>query len=133
MAPIPLRAPPGDVRIRFLFAGGWNTLFGYACFVLVHSLAGQALGPFATLVAAYAMALPMAFLTHKHLVFRRQGDTWTQWRRFALSNACIFAANLALVPAVLALTAWPVLLVQAGFIVLSTLASYLAHSRYSFS
>jgi putative flippase GtrA len=119
--------------LRFLVVGAANTVFGYGCFAVLHLLAGERLGTFATLLLAYAVSLPVAFLAHKHLVFRNGGHWRVQAARFALANGTIFAANLALVPATVALTQWPALPVQAVFVALSTLASYLAHSRFSFA
>jgi putative flippase GtrA len=122
-----------DERFRFLLAGAWNTLFGLLVFALVDAVAGVALGALGTLLVAYAIALPQAFLVQKRVVFRRAGDAAAQWRRFALANSAVFALNLALVPPWVAASGWPPLAVQAGFVTLATLASYLLHRHWSFA
>lgn len=122
-----------DTRVRFLAVGAGNTVFGYGCFVAVHLLAGARLGTLATLVVAYAIALPVTFLTQRGLVFRRGGPVAPQALRFALTNTSVFVANLVIVPLLVDGLAMEPLRVQLGFVAVSTVLSYLAHKHWSFA
>ncbi len=122
-----------DERTRFILVGVWNTVVGYLAFVLVHLFASHRLNAIATLFVAYAISLPHAFLTQRLVVFHAIGHWWPQFLRFVSANSIIFLANLAFLPAAVATTGANPLLVQAGFVVLSTLASYVAHKYFSFA
>jgi putative flippase GtrA len=123
----------GDTRLRYLAVGAGNTVFGYLCFVAVHQLAGARLGTLATLVLAYAIALPVTFLAHRNLVFRHNGALAGQVVRFTLANTSIFAANLLVVPLLVDRLGWAPLRVQFGFVAAATVISYLVHKHWSFT
>jgi putative flippase GtrA len=122
-----------DMRLRYLVVGAGNTVFGYLCFVAVHLLAGARLGTLATLVLAYAIALPVTFLAQRGLVFRQGGALAPQALRFAIANTSIFVANLVVVPLLVDRLGWEPLRVQLGFVAASTVLSYLAHKHWSFA
>lgn len=120
-------------QARFILVGGWNTFFGYGCFVLCHNLLGAHWSSFWTLVLSYCVAVPHSFLTQKFLVFRRRGNWKLEFARFILANSAIFVSNLVLLPALVLLTAGDARLIQAILLVVFTIATYLAHKYYSFS
>lgn len=120
-------------KLRFLAVGGWNTLIGYLIFVLFHLTIEARWGVPLTLIASYCVALPHSFLTQRLAVFRSKGPWLAEFGRFVLSNSVIFAANLLLLPIASALTGANTALLQAVFLVLSTIASYLAHRHFTFS
>jgi len=119
-------------KLRFLAVGGWNTLIGYLIFVLFHLTIEARWGVPLTLIASYCVALPHSFLTQRLAVFRSKGPWLAEFGRFVLSNSVIFAANLLLLPIASALTGANTALLQAAFLVLSTIASYLAHRHFTF-
>ncbi len=118
---------------RFLLVGAWNTLAGYLIFIAVHFAAGSALKPIWTLVISYCVALPHSFITQRLLVFRGTGAWQGQFRRFAVTNSIVFASNLAFLPLTIAATGLNPLAAQAGFVLASTIASYVIHKHYSFA
>lgn len=120
-------------KLRFLLVGAWNTVFGYVAFAVIHLLFGEAIGTFFTLVASYAISLPHAFVTQRFFVFSASGPFVPQFLRFTLANSSIFVSNIVLVPIVVAGAHADPLIVQAVFIALSTVASYLAHKHFSFA
>lgn len=123
----------GDERMRFVLVGAWNTVIGYLIFVAVHLLAEKKLHPIATLLVAYAISLPQAFLTQRLMVFRSEGDWRLQFLRFASANSVIFFSNLFFLPIATTASGAGPLLVQACFVVVSTLASYVVHRHFSFA
>lgn len=130
---IPPAAPVGGTRLRFLLVGAWNSAFGYLCFAALHLLAGDALGAIGTIILAYSLSLPHAFLTQKYFVFRQHGEPWMQLVRFAIANSAVFAANLTVVPVALALSTLDPLVVQLVFVLISAVVSYVLHKHYSFA
>lgn len=122
-----------DERARFVVVGIWNTVIGYLIFVLVHLFAGNGLNPISTLLVAYIISLPHAFLTQRLIVFRTAHKWSRQFLRFASTNSVIFFANLIFLPLAIVATGSGPLLVQACFVVLSTLISYVAHKHFSFA
>lgn len=84
-----------DERVRYLFVGGWNTLFSYLLFLLLLELLGPTVGslssshlpPIAWLGREYYLvvgwigwifAVAQSTLTMKYLVFRKGGSYWKQ-------------------------------------------------------
>jgi putative flippase GtrA len=124
----------GDERARFVFVGAWNTVIGYAVFVLVLELFGDRLHPVGALLIAYCVALPNAFATQRWLVFRSgRGGCARQFVRFASANSSIILINLIFLPLVIELTHANPLFIQAIFIIILTLMSYIIHKYFSFA
>jgi putative flippase GtrA len=124
----------GNLELRFLAAGAWNTLFGYLVFVAMYAMLGDRLGTTALLCASYAISLVQAFAVQRQLVFRATGDRLLpQFLRFLASNSLVFLANLLFLPLAIAGTTFSPLLLQAVFVVMSTLASYVLHKHFSFA
>lgn len=128
-----LRALLQDQRLRFLVVGGANTAIGYLIFVIVHAIYGASLGNAWVVVIAYAIALPLSFLTQKVFVFVGTGFWLKQFGRFILANSAVFVANLLFLPLFVNSTGVGALPSQALFVSVSTIVSYLAHKHFSFA
>ena len=128
-----VRALLQSEKVRFLIVGGWNTAVGYALFIGLHLLLGQRLPPEATITLAYCLALPHAYLTHRLLVFRPTAGSIAQFGRFCLSNTVIFLANLLLMPLSVRAFGLDPIWAQGGFLLASTVASFVFHKYYSFA
>lgn len=120
-------------EFRFLVAGAWNTLFGYLAFLVVYAIAGEEVHIGIVLSISYAISLVQAYLVQRLLVFRSTGAVRREFGRFALASLVIFLANLAALPVALHLTDISAPILQGGFVIVSTIASYLAHKHYSFA
>lgn len=121
-----------DQRVRFVIVGGWNTIVGYLIFAGVHFLFGARIGPFYEVILAYALALPLSFLTQKLFVFQAVREWLAPFCRFVVANSLVFAANLLFLPLAVKLSGFGVLPTQACFVLVSTIVSYLAHKHFSF-
>lgn len=124
---------PDAEKTRFLVVGAWNTAVGYLAFVMVHLMFGEMLGPSLTLVLAYCLALPHSFVTQRVFAFQARGPWRSQLARFALANSIIFAANLVFLPVAVSASGADPLVMQAVFVAVSTVLSFLAHKFFSFS
>ena len=152
---IPPAQPPGKIVrlvqdrqiIRYLFAGGWNTLFGYACYAGCLALYSRVLAarylPLTVDIASITstpIGVTMSFLTYKFFVFRTQGNYMREWVR------CLAVYGSATIPGLFVLPLVTKGLQQfafshkaapylAGALVmgLTTIYTYLAHKNFSFS
>nr|VFJ64516.1 MAG: Putative flippase GtrA (transmembrane translocase of bactoprenol-linked glucose) [Candidatus Kentron sp. FW] len=78
---------------RFSLAGVINTIVGYAVI-----FGGLALGfsPYGSNLAGYSTGLLCSFILSKTFVFSAPGRKWRQTRRFLITFAIAYLANLAL-------------------------------------
>jgi putative flippase GtrA len=68
--------------IRYLIAGGWNTVFGYGVYVGLLYLFQEWVHYMVIAVVSNILAITMAYATHKHFVFRTKGNTLREYLRF---------------------------------------------------
>ncbi len=133
--------------LRYLLAGGWNSLFGYGCYAGFVALYSRVLGPrYLPLtvdiasVTATPFGVTMSFLTYKLFVFRTEGNYLREWLK------CFIVYGSATIPGLFALPVVTRLLqavprlhgmaaYMAGAIVMgfTTIYTYLAHKNFSFS
>ena len=97
--------------------GGWNTLFGWAVFMAMQLTAGATIGYMAVLVIAQVVSIINAHLCYRWLVFRVQGSWWLDFFRFSTVYWIVFALNI---------------VARTVFVVVTVIASYIAHNRFSF-
>lgn len=123
-----------DERIRFLLVGGFNTVFGYALFVVFELLIGRTLGYFVSLYAAYVVAVVVAFLLHRHFTYRvtGTGNVIIDLLRFASVSLVALAVNTVALPVLVELAGLQPIVAQAIIVVVTTLISYFGHKLFSF-
>ncbi len=136
-----LRDLPLRELVRYLVAGGWNTVFGYGVFALLtHALSG--LIPYAYMVAAVlanVLAITMAYVSYKLVVFRTKGNYLREYLRFYVIYGASAVAGIALLPVFVALVgafagksdAVPYV-AQALLMPLLVLGSFVGHKTFSF-
>lgn len=129
----PIRRALGQTEIRFVIAGAWNTVVGYLLFLGFYYLLRDSAGAATILCSAYAVSVVHAFLIQRTLVFVARGPILRQFLRFVLANTAVFVANLAFLPLAIRWTDLPPPLLQAAFVLVSTLLSFLLHKNYSFA
>lgn len=122
----------GDERVRFLAVGAWNTLFGYLAFVVAYLLLEGKWPTTFILLLAYVVAMLQSFLTQKSLVFRSKGAVAPQLLRFSVTNSVIFAINALLLPPATNISGMNPMVIQAVFVVISTIATFFLHKHFSF-
>lgn len=119
-------------KIRYLIAGAWNTFFGYAVgLVLYYGLEGR-IHVVEVGVMANILAITMAFTTYKLFVFRTRGNWLSEYFRAYLvygATGIISIGLLWLLVGGFGLSFW---LGQGLTIVLTVVASYVFHARFTF-
>lgn len=124
----------GDERIRFALVGAFNTVFGYAIFVLLELIGGPSSNYFVSLYGSYAVSTTVAFFLHRHFTYRRgkSGNMLVDFVRFQGVYALALAVNTLALPLLVEIGHIRPLLAQASIVVVTTAISYFGHKYFSF-
>ena len=117
-----------DQRVAYVLAGALNTAAGLTAFVVLQ----LALPYLLALTTAYALVLPLGFLLQRRWVFRVGGPWRAPFARYTGVQASALALNAVLLPALVEVVDAPVVPAQVVSLGLVVVASYLAHSRFTF-
>ena len=124
-----------DERVRFLFVGGINTVFGYAVFVLLYLSAGRVVGYLGSLYLSYLIGVSLAFVLHRRVTFRAHetgGNSVVDFLRFASVYLVSLTINTIGLPLLVEFGHLPAIGAQAIMVVVTTMISYLGHKYFSF-
>jgi putative flippase GtrA len=119
-------------QVRYLVVGGWNTLFGYACFALGYALFGHVVHYLVIATLVHGIAVTQSFLTQRTLVFRSRARWLPEYLRFHVSHLGLLGAGLVAMPVLVELVGLSPLVAQAAWILLSVVGSYVVHKSFSF-
>ena len=121
-----------DARLRFFVIGGWNTAFGYACYVALYALAGRRIDYLVIGVLAHVVAMLNAFTLHRVFVFRSRGPLLADFVRFNLSQVLVFAFGLAGLWCLVSLMRIEPVVAQALVTLAAVALSFLMHRHFTF-
>lgn len=119
-------------KIRYLLAGGWNTLFGYSTGVALYYSLSNYLHLIEIALLANAIAITMAFLSYKLFVFQTQGNWLREYFRSYLVYGVMALFGIALLWIMVDGFDTPFWLAQAIVVVATVIISYISHSRFTF-
>ncbi|NOX26536.1 MAG: GtrA family protein [Deltaproteobacteria bacterium] len=119
-------------KMRYLLAGGWNTVFGYGVGVGLYNALAAYMHILLIGTIANIISISMSFITYKLFVFRTKG----QWLREYIRTYIVYG-GASLVGILLlwllvdgyGLKIW---LAQGGVIFFTVIISYTGHSRFTF-
>ena len=119
--------------LRFLVAGGINTVFGLAFYpLLLWSVPLLRTHYLAALAISQAVCLCFAFMTYKLGVFRTRGNVAREFGTFSSFYLFNYAANWAALPLLVELGRVPPVIAQIGFTIVLVVGSFFWHSRVTF-
>lgn len=121
-----------EEQIRYLFIGGWNTLFGYLVFAGLYVELKHQLHYILIFTLSYVVSITNAYICYKLLVFRTKGNYLREYFRFYLVYASSFIINLGMLPLLVELLKLRLLIAQAILTLLSVFLSYFGHKYFSF-
>lgn len=121
-----------DPRVRYLVVGGLNTAIGLGVFAAVYHVAGDRIGYVGTLVATYAVAILIGFELQRRLVFDPAGEASGALPRYAGVQLGALATNSVVLPFLVEIMRLPVLPAQVVSLVLTIVATYGLHRRFTF-
>jgi putative flippase GtrA len=122
-----------NTKIRFLFAGAWNTFFGYCIGLLLYESFSTRFHIVAISLVANIIAITSAFFTYKILVFKTRGNWLFEYLRCYITYggmAIIGTVLIWLFVDILQIDFW---IAQFIVIVITTGCSYFLHKIYTFS
>ncbi|NLI75717.1 MAG: GtrA family protein [Candidatus Riflebacteria bacterium] len=128
------------VTLRFLIAGGWNTLFGYLVFVLLdlfftRVFSRRYLAYMSAMIMGNLLAILNAFICHKYYTFR-SGVTGLgilgELARFSTTYVFTFLLSLILFPLAVETSGLDPKIVAGFFLIGTVIISFFGHSRWSF-
>lgn len=121
-----------DRRIAFVIVGVVNTVVGFAWFALFDLSVGRLWGYMATLLFAHVASVLCAFILYRRFVFRVRGHVWVDLARFESVYLVALGINALLLPLLVELAGLQPIVAQAVIVFVTTLVSYIGHSRFSF-
>ncbi len=118
-----------DKKVRFLFVGVLNTIFGFGVYSLfifmgLHYLAAQFFGSI--------LAITHSFLWNKYFTFKSKEKPAKELPRFILVYAISYVLNMMLLYALIERLKINQYLAGAGGIFITTIISYVGHKKISF-
>ena len=123
----------GERPLRFLVAGGINTLFGLSFYpALLWAVPLFRTHYLVALGIAQAVCLCFAYTVYKFGVFRTRGNVLREFVTFSSFYVSNYAANWAALPLLVELAGIPPEIAQLGFTGLLIVGSYFWHSRVTF-
>lgn len=123
----------GRRPVRFLLAGAVNTAIGLAFYpALLWSVPWLRTHYMIALGIAQVVCLCLAYAIYKLGVFRTRGDIVREFLTFSSFYLFNYAANWAMLPALVEIGGVPPVLAQLGFNALVIVGSYFWHSHVTF-
>ena len=120
-------------KIRYLLAGGWNTIFGYAVGLVLYYGLGGRVHVVTVGVLANLLAITMAFMTYKLFVFRTKGNWIAEYFRAYLVYGVTAILGIGLLWVLVDGAGIPFWLAQGLAIVITVIVSYISHARFTFN
>ena len=120
-------------EVRYIVAGGWNTVFGYGCFAVLYYLLGGRTPDSFIIVLSSIIAISGAFLVYKLFVFRTHGNWLREYLRSYLVYGGGTLINLVMFPLLKGWLGMNPYAAQAVILVVTVVSSYIAHNRFTFA
>jgi putative flippase GtrA len=119
-------------QVRYLFVGGWNTLFGFLVFTVLYFFLHAYLADTAILVISYVPSILNAYLGYKKVVFKTDSSPLREFPRFAIVYVVALAANVLVLPVLKSALGGSAYLGQAAFTVALVVTTYVFNKQFSF-
>jgi putative flippase GtrA len=127
-------------KVRFVLVGLWNTIFGYLVFVALDYLFNFFFSPryvayMSAAVLSNILAIINAYIFHKHITFQspvRGRGIFIEFARFFSTYLFSAIMGLILLPVFVEALGIEPKISAALLIPITTIISYIGHSRFSF-
>ncbi len=129
---VPRRLAPWREQLQYLVMGGYNTLFGYALFVVLYTFFRDTLPLTAILIVGYTIGVANNYVIYRVVVFRSHVAVWREFPRFSLVYIVTLAANLVALPLALHALKLSAYVLQAAFTLIVVVATYGANKYFGF-
>lgn len=121
-----------DKRIRYLLAGGWNTLFGYGLMICMYELLNKQLHLVAIAFLSSFIAISVSFATYKIFVFETKGFWLVEWLRSFIVYGLATLVSIFLLWLFVGVFDINIYISQAISSALVIIGSYFGHKSFTF-
>jgi len=118
--------------MRYLMAGGFNTLVGYSIGVGLYKALGSNLNIFWIGVISNILSITVSFLSYKILVFKTKGMWLTEYMKSYIVYGGIAVIGIFCLWVFVDKMKISIWLAQALVIGMTVIISYVGHSRFTF-
>lgn len=119
-------------QLRYLFVGGWNTIFGYLVFTGLYFLLNRRFHYSLIFIISYVISITNSYICNKVFVFKTRGNYLIEYLRFYLVYALSFVINLGALFILVEYFKVHLLFAQAILTLLTIILSYFGHKFFSF-
>ena len=122
-----------EMKLRFLIAGGVNTLVGLSIYPLLYLwLEPLGLGYIAILFIASIISVSFSFISLKYFVFKTKGNAGKEYFKYFLFYGFYFSLNLICLPILVEFFKISPIISQTSFSILIIATSYFWHNFITF-
>jgi putative flippase GtrA len=122
-----------QIKLKFLFAGGVNTIFGLAAYpALYYFLKDYHFHYLFILLLTQIMSVLFSYMTSKFLVFKTKGNYLPEFLKFSTFYSAYFLLNLIILPLAVEVFNINPVISQTAFAFLIIITSYFWHSQITF-
>lgn len=119
-------------KIRFMFTGAWNTVFGLLVFAALYSLFSKKVNYMVILVISNVISITNAYVCYKFIVFRTKGNYLREYLRFYVVYGISMLANIGLMFMCVHYLGIKPVMAQAFILAVIFATSYVGHKFFSF-
>lgn len=122
-----------EKKLRFLIAGGVNTLVGLSVYpALYFLLTPLGIGYIQALILASIISITFSFYSNKIFVFKSKGSAGREYVKFFSFYAIYMGLNLACLPTMVEVLKMPPVIAQTIFSIAVVVSSYFWHNFITF-
>ena len=127
-------------KLRFLFVGGFNTVFAYLVLNFLNIFLGWVLGDILSkvtianlaLIAQYILTINVSFITMRYYVFQSHGDWRKEWAKAWSVYIFLYLINAPILTFMMTVFGWSTWFAQGVYLIFSTIITFFLHKYYSF-
>ena len=121
-----------QVLVRYLLAGGYNTIFGFAVFTGLYYLASGSIHYLVIAVIAQIIVITNSWIVYRLFVFKSKGAIVREYLKIYIVYGVSFLLSIALLALLVELLGMHPVLAQFFVILVTVIVSYLGNSRFTF-
>ena len=122
-----------EKKLRFLIAGGLNTIVGLSVYPLLFiALSPFGVGYFQVLILSQLPSVTFSFITNKYFVFKTKGNLKKEYFKFFTFYGFYFLLNMICLPILVEILKINPIISQAIFSVAIIVTSYFWHNAVTF-
>lgn len=119
--------------IKYLIAGGYNTVFGFAVFTGLYFLLKSELHYLGIAIIAQVINITNSYVVYRFFVFKSRGRIIEEYFRIYIVYGISFILGIALLTLLVELAGLHPVLAQFFVIIITVIVSYIGNRRFTFN